>query len=148
MEGQTFLHRPYREVLDELIQIATSPVRQALDNHPVSWSAQLIRHACRLLARVVAELAAQACSTDVSEIFLSGIQLVHGRLFFSRIWTLAQPEWFTLRHHVSPLSVKIVHGTRVTDRRTPSASQSTVRISASLVLGSLEEAATTTMNWS
>ncbi len=67
VEGQSFTNRPYREVLDELIQIATSPVRQALESHSVNkWSSQLIRHACRLLARVVAELAAQACSTDVS----------------------------------------------------------------------------------
>ena len=82
MEGQTFLHRPYREVLDELIQIATSPVRQALDNHPVSWSAQLIRHACRLLARVVAELAAQACSTDVSEAFFVRNSIGSWKTFF------------------------------------------------------------------
>ena len=66
VEGHAFFHRSWRSVLDRLLSIAAGPVRQALNNQSVSWSDQLVRHACRLLARIVAELAAQACCTDVS----------------------------------------------------------------------------------
>jgi len=66
------VHRPCRAVLDRLYLIATWPVRQALDDGSmgcnedvVTWSDQLQQYACRLLARVVAELASQVCSSEV-----------------------------------------------------------------------------------
>ncbi len=60
------MHRPCRAVLDRLFLIATWPVRQALDMEPIVWSDQLVQYSCRLLARVVAELASQVCSAEVS----------------------------------------------------------------------------------
>ena len=66
------MHRPCRAVLQRLYLIATWPVRQALDDGSigcnedvVTWSDQLQQYACRLLARVVAELASQVCSSEV-----------------------------------------------------------------------------------
>ena len=60
-------------MLDRLYLIATWPVRQALDDGSngdvVTWSDQLQQYACRLLARVVAELASQVCSTEVGNFY-------------------------------------------------------------------------------
>ncbi|XP_046440285.1 E3 ubiquitin-protein ligase MYCBP2-like isoform X2 [Daphnia pulex] len=64
VEGQSLVHRPCRAVLDRLFLIATWPVRQSLDMEPVIWSDKLVQYSCRLLARVVAELASQVCSIE------------------------------------------------------------------------------------
>lgn len=65
MEGQSFVHRPCRAVLDRLFLIATWSVRQALDNVPVNWSDQLVLYACKLLARIVTEMASQVSTAEV-----------------------------------------------------------------------------------
>lgn len=59
------VHRPCRAVLERLFLIATWPVRQALNMESAVWSDQLVLYSCRLLARVVAELVSQVCSTEV-----------------------------------------------------------------------------------
>ncbi|KAK4016037.1 hypothetical protein OUZ56_031000 [Daphnia magna] len=75
VEGQAVVHRPCRAVLDRLFLIASWPVRQSLDMEPAVWSDKLVQYSCRLLARVVAELASQVCS--VEELDVSSTRGVH-----------------------------------------------------------------------
>ena len=70
IEGQSLVHRPCRAVLDRLFLIATWPVRQSLDMEAVIWSDKLVQYSCRLLARVVSELASQVCSIEVNILFI------------------------------------------------------------------------------
>lgn len=58
----------FREVLDKLLDIVTSSVKQALCLEKVTHSPELVFNCCHLLVRVVAELASQASGIDVSNI--------------------------------------------------------------------------------
>ncbi|XP_054276655.1 E3 ubiquitin-protein ligase MYCBP2-like [Macrosteles quadrilineatus] len=54
----------FKDVLDRLLDIVTQSIQQALCLERVSHSTQLVTNCCHLLAKVVAELAAQARGID------------------------------------------------------------------------------------
>lgn len=56
----------FKEVLDRLLDTVTQSIQQALCQEEVTHSPQLVTNCCHLLAKVVAELAAQARGIDVS----------------------------------------------------------------------------------
>ena len=56
----------FKEVLDRLLDIVTLSVQQSLCLEKVTHSDQLVNNCCQLLAKVIAELAAQARGIDVS----------------------------------------------------------------------------------
>lgn len=58
----------FKEVLDRLLDIVTQSIQQALCLERVTHSPQLVTNCCHLLAKVIAELAAQARGIDVSVI--------------------------------------------------------------------------------
>ncbi|XP_046683725.1 E3 ubiquitin-protein ligase MYCBP2 isoform X4 [Homalodisca vitripennis] len=54
----------FKDVLDHLLDIVTLSIKQALRLEKVTHSSQLVTNSCHLLAKVVAELAAQARGID------------------------------------------------------------------------------------
>lgn len=56
----------FRDVLDRLLDIVSLSVQQALCLEKVTHSSKLVTNCCHLLAKVIAELAAQARGIDVS----------------------------------------------------------------------------------
>lgn len=56
----------FKDVLDRLLDTVTQSIQQALCQEKVTHSSQLVTNCCHLLAKVVAELAAQARGIDVS----------------------------------------------------------------------------------
>lgn len=65
----------FKDVLDRLLDIVTLSVQQSLCLEKVSHSEQLVNNCCQLLAKVIAELAAQARGIDVSIFQLKFITL-------------------------------------------------------------------------
>jgi hypothetical protein len=118
------VHRPCRAVLDRLFLIATWPVRQSLDMEPVNWSDKLVQYSCRLLARVVAELASQVCSIEVNIIPIfyftsSSFETLYNCNVLCRNWMLVRPVEFSLLHRVSLVLVRTGPGILVMGHQTP-----------------------------
>lgn len=66
--GSNEINWSLREVVDRLLAMVTNPVRAKLleQNHHNRHLPALTRHACHLLAKLLAELAYQCTTADVS----------------------------------------------------------------------------------
>ena len=58
----------FRDVLDRLLVIASLPVKQALKGECVSYSANLVDVACRVVSNVISELANQSAYSSETDI--------------------------------------------------------------------------------
>ena len=53
LDGVRFGSWSFREVLDRLLSIASSPVRQALKGEPVGHASELVEKACQVINYVI-----------------------------------------------------------------------------------------------
>jgi len=75
--GKEILNWSFREVLDRLLDLILIPVKRSLCREKIQSLSELILHCCYLLARVIAELAAQSSGNE------DELQAACGRLMYT-----------------------------------------------------------------
>ena len=76
MDGIRFGSWTFREVLDRLLSIASSPVKQALKGEASTHSKELVEKSCLVVSSVIAELANQTINGDTDLHCLGGRKFI------------------------------------------------------------------------
>ena len=106
MDGIRFGSWTFREVLDRLLSIASSPVKQALKGEASTHSKELVEKSCLVVSSVIAELANQTINGDTDLHCLGGrkfithtIQTCSTQLRLSRKYAFIKNPQFLRNHY-------------------------------------------------